>query len=793
MNALIKFSFTILLFLSISRANAQLIPISLEQKQEQSEVIIEGQVIEQHAYEASDGEIYTENIIEIFSFIKGNLNTPYLSVITMGGRTDRAEVSWTHMAKLKQNQKGVFFLIPTKRPTNTHPENSFELYSSSQGFYEIFKDDDGIRILSSIDKFNDPKQFYEKLGVNYSAINGGFVAFSASDNSCVIFKIVVSPASTIAQTSSVVNADIYMKLEEGLEYLYKSNFIVKYSGDFFGQNIVATGNLSFSGGELVTSSYDLQMLDFADDKLEVKLDGLTTNTSELEQVNTNFKHLASAQINLIGWSNETPIEWNPNDGNTSNLYIEANTELIKEFDCAEVILEETGVTAGPEITSISPLTAVAGVDGLSFNAVPIIGTVTVTGTEFGTPAPGESTPDGYYLKFETLGGSWIAPLEGDYISWTETEIQVKVPSIGYDNNSSDLITDFNTEIACTGKIRICRDGIFNCGMYSTSDDDLYIPFSARNKTQENSDGELESVRAVLLDFVGGGYSIRYNPNFSGYAGALGAFDRALTTWRCATKVNFDSDHINPIITANGICAIEFYDLPVGVPSTTRGATLYSMDDTNCGDEPNIDYYFLRNFRMRFNENINWHTGEDMPGDLNWNDSSAGTLEADLESTALHEIGHAHLLNHTCNTANVMFAPGPPEFRRGLTNDDDNGGNHISLLSNQIADSDCLEPGMELIDLAECDITAIIEINGELLSIEFSPNPTFEEVNISFETSQNIDGTIVFFNSIGKLALSIPVHSNAIKIDVRELSIGIYHLVYTDRSGKQSFIGNISKI
>ena len=187
--------------------------------------------------------------------------------------------------------------------------------------------------------------------------------------------------------------------------------------------------------------------------------GLTTNTSELEQVGTDFRHLASVQMNLIGWSSDTPLEWNPNDGNTSNLYVEANTELIKLFECAEVILEESGPLADPEITSFTPNIAAAGVKNNSDNVVPIPGIVTITGTEFETPAAGEARPDGYYVKFETLGGSWIAPLEGDYISWTDTEIQVRVPSIGYDNNSDDIIEDFNTDIACTGRIRICRDGL----------------------------------------------------------------------------------------------------------------------------------------------------------------------------------------------------------------------------------------------------------------------------------------------------------------------------------------------
>ena len=89
MKALTNFSLLFFILLFTSKVNAQLIQVPLDYKKEQSKLIIEGKVIEQKSFEADDGEIYTENIIEIFSIIKGELNNPYLSIITMGGRTDR--------------------------------------------------------------------------------------------------------------------------------------------------------------------------------------------------------------------------------------------------------------------------------------------------------------------------------------------------------------------------------------------------------------------------------------------------------------------------------------------------------------------------------------------------------------------------------------------------------------------------------------------------------------------------------------------------------------------------------
>ncbi len=784
MKVLIRFFCIVLLFSQTLTIYSQLIPIPLEQKIGQSELIVEGKVVGQISYTAPNGEIYTENEIEVLNFVKGISQAQTLSVITMGGKTERYEVTWSHLAKLNLNQYGIFFLVRTERPTRENNRTSYEIYSSSQGFYQVFRDDNGYRVISPLDRYDEPGEFYQKLGIEHSAIHGTFTDYLLSDKNCIIYKI-VPRIPTNLQSSTMVEADILVKAEEWTYPLYKANLVVKYSEEIFGQNIVTSGNLTYTDGELVTSSYSLSFSDYSVNQLEVKLDANTTNVALLEEIGTEFKKIATIEVNVIGWSNEPPLEWNPNDATITNQYVEPQTNLIKEFECTDVIFEEQG---GIDVTGFEPNIAAAGVSIMSANPMPFPGVVTIMGTGFSDPEPGEIIPDGHRVKFETLGGGWIAPFEGDYISWTDEEIRVKVPSIGYDNNSDDIITDFNSDIACTGRIRVCQDGLFACGMNDDTDDDLYIPFSARTTVQVNGDGIRESVRTTLLDFTDGGYSIRFNPNFT--ALAVDAYKRALTTWRCETRVNFDADDVNPPITGDGFCRVRFSDLPIGVGSTTRGRTLFSPDD--CGDEPNIDFSFIRDFQMQFNENIDWHTGEDMPGGLNWDDIGAGTLQADLESTALHEIGHAHLLNHTCNAANVMIAPGPSEFRRNLTNDDEDGGNHISLLSNGIADLECPATGMELIDLAECDITPVIEIEGKSIDVILFPNPTRERIKINFETPLIIDGIINVFDASGKTVMSLNTESNSCNINVINLSKGVYHVLYIDASGKQFFVGKFSK-
>ncbi|HMQ46274.1 MAG TPA: zinc-dependent metalloprotease [Saprospiraceae bacterium] len=788
MKVLSKVFCTVLLVSQVLLAYSQLIPIPLEQKIAQSELIVEGRVTGQLSYIAPDGEIYTENEIEILSVVKGGTQEQTATVVTMGGKINGNEVTWTHLAKLDLNQYGVFFLVKTRRPTREIGQQAYEIYSSSQGFYQVFRDDNSYRVACPFDWYDDPNEFYQKLGIEDSAIHGTFTKYINRDKNCIIYKI-VPRIPTGLQSSSKVVADVFVKAEEGSHALYKANLVVGYSEEIFGQNIVSSGNLSYTGGELVTSSYSLSFIDYSSNQLEVKLDANTANIALLEEIGTEYKKIATIEVNILGWSSEPPLDWDPNDATITNQYIDPQTNLIKEFECTDVIFEEQG--GGIDVTGLEPTRAAAGVGMMSANPMPIPGVVKITGTGFSDPAPGEKIPEGYRVKFNTVDGGWIAPLEGDYISWSNTEILVKVPSIGYDNNSDDIISDINTDVACTGKIRVCRDGFFACGTNDDTPVDLYIPFCARNNYQTRADNYKESVRNILLDFVGGGYRIYFTQEFKDYPGAVAAFKRALTTWRCATRVNFSVDEVNPYPggNVNGNCLIEFWPLPIGVTSITRGGT--SLAPVKCGDEPNIDFYFAPNFLIRFNEDIDWHTGTNMPT-LDWDGMPSGTVQGDLESTALHELGHAHLLNHTCNSPNVMVSPGPNDYRRTLTMDDEDGGNHISLLSSGTDDAECPKTGMELIGLEECDITPVVEINGSTVALMVFPNPTLDNVTLKFSADHGIFGKILVHDFQGKLVSVQNIELNTGSIQLTGLPSGIYNLTLILESGEQSSIGKIVK-
>lgn len=582
-----------------------------------------------------------------------------------------------------------------------------------------------------------------------------------------------------------ISAGIYARSKEGSYRLYKSNLKTEYDPQIFGQYIVGSDNLTSGNGDFPASVYSLQLSDIASNKFDLTLQANTTDMSQLVEVDTAFKLVAVLHFKLATFPTQNPFDWKNNSGTIENYYIDEETGLIKEFECTEVENEACNI----DVTGFAPLTAAGGVGLLAETGES--GTVTINGSGFTNPAAGEIIPEDYRVKFETVGGGWISPFEGDYITWTNNSIQVKVPSIGYDNNSQDIITDFNTMMAATGKIRVCKDTYFlgiknGCGCHDDTGDDLYVPFSSRNTYQTRAGDIKESVRTVLRSFNGsGGYTIYFRNSFRINADAVAAFKRALNTWRCDTQVNFDVNEVDdPPATANGVCIVEFADLPIGVGSITRGATAFKAGD--CGADPNIDISFLPDFLIRFNQNLMWHTGINMPA-LDW------STHGDLQSTALHELGHAHLLNHTNNTLNVMVSPGTLAFRRALTADDSDGGNHLSMLSHNTNDPECPSAPMELTLPADCMVDAV-EINRVLAEVLVYPNPSHDVVQIEFTHSSNkMLGEIIVFDGIGCKMISNAIKENRSILNLTGMPQGIYHLILVDPNGVMTTIGKLSKI
>jgi hypothetical protein len=131
--ALFKLSF----FLFFTSASAQsLYKVPLEEKIQNSTLIVEGQVIGQKSFwNSTHTMIYTSNTLEVYKEFKGTAKTR-VEVLTVGGRVGNKIIKVSDLLTLSPGQTGVFFLYPNSIRLHSPASNALllDVYSSQQGF-----------------------------------------------------------------------------------------------------------------------------------------------------------------------------------------------------------------------------------------------------------------------------------------------------------------------------------------------------------------------------------------------------------------------------------------------------------------------------------------------------------------------------------------------------------------------------------------------------------------------------------------------------------------------------------
>jgi hypothetical protein len=269
------------------------------------------------------------------------------------------------------------------------------------------------------------------------------------------------------------------------------------------------------------------------------------------------------------------------------------------------------------ITAITPNPAFAG-------TVDVVDRITITGSGFGTYNAGTSVVS--FANADDGGSTFIDTDESDIISWNNTTIVTRVPPR-----------------AGTGNVVV---GSFTSPMPLTIDYGHTTVFSSFSgfSLQTNQRYYHRNINGS------GGYSFQYSTlgDFADDAAAIRSFERALSTWRCATGINWNIDltTTNAGDDADGINAV-FYDntLPNGAlgyavsrfSANATGTcnlfnTVWYLDEVDVGVAP-----------VPF-AGFTWNTDASVP---------ANNFEFDMETLFLHEMGHASGLEHRIAPGDLM--------------------------------------------------------------------------------------------------------------------------------------------
>ena len=271
--------------------------------------------------------------------------------------------------------------------------------------------------------------------------------------------------------------------------------------------------------------------------------------------------------------------------------------------------EKSEKTLAASITSISPTTSNAGRGSI----------LTISGSGFGASRTGNAKVE--FKNGNDGGATWTLPASSQYVSWSDAEIQVRIPTL-----------------AGTGQIRVTAAD----NSTAVSGQTLTIDYSLLNT----------SLNRIWLNGQNGngGHTFVFNSSFG--TNPTDAAKRALQSWRCNSFVNFAISGNTTSIDQSAKDGINVISFNASLPAGALGVT-YNWYAACAANQ-----YFNDEFDMIFSPapGVGWNFG---PGPTTGN-------RYDFETVVVHELGHAHQLGHVINANYVMhYALGPNTDKRTL--------------------------------------------------------------------------------------------------------------------------------
>lgn len=405
-------------------------------------------------------------------------------------------------------------------------------------------------------------------------------------------------------------------------------------------------------------------------------------------------------------------------------------------------LESAENRAAPQIASISPVQVTAGTQTV----------ITITGQNFG-----QEQGNGYvaFRNADNGGQSFVSLAQGPhYLSWSDTEIQLYVPSA----------TLYNQAVAGTGTIRV----VTGSGNSIESVQNLSVRYA---KSEVIYSSQLSST--LLVGNQSGGYVFTPNANLVTTSGGTELAHDVLEKWACNTGVNFrladevvnSSEYAYDDVNLLGLSA------PGQLPGYMLGRTVTTF--SGCGGSNGLQWNLVE-IDILLNSDIAWWTGEDHP--------MPGTF--DMETALLHEVGHAHLLQHNNNQASPMyFQLTDGDMRRDFHPVSDvEGGDYIATISSN-AESVCGEDNHQVYDFSSCNLSVINtveEMDESNVSMAY-PNPFEDVLNL---TAKSGNTGYQLFDALGRKMLSGTLTIGFNEITSARLPSGVYFLEILSESERE---------
>ncbi|MFN8143097.1 MAG: IPT/TIG domain-containing protein [Bacteroidia bacterium] len=342
--------------------------------------------------------------------------------------------------------------------------------------------------------------------------------------------------------------------------------------------------------------------------------------------------------------------------------VETNVKLNQSIQ--QLAVPKTGgntTQAVPTITNFTPTSITAGTHSI----------LTINGTNFG------ATRGTGFVEFKNAndgGATYVKAKVNDYLTWTNTQITLYVPSSSLSGGPS----------AGTGTIRV-----------TNSDPNFVVSASQLTITYSHINVEFNSTGFYtehINDNTTGGYTFQFNSTrFATNAPAVAAFTRAMNTWTCNTNINWiiGANTAVDTVLADGINIVRF-DIGPSMPTNVLGTATSRLSGCVGGVDT---VWTVTEIDVIYDDGaagLAWQYGPTL----------ANINQIDFESVTVHELGHAHQLQHIILSGAVMhYAISNGQNTRTLSAANDIAGGNYVLTKSFATHGACKTSGSQMTALS----------------------------------------------------------------------------------------------